>query len=211
MGKSLRSPKQYMVIPTVNAWVSLWEGMADRRMNDVGSQPTCYPRTSRRLEQRPHRRTETPIYTQTCLGYSRTLGLAENHRDLALFNMAIDCKLWGCGLVRLKVVDIMTSGRIKERASVRKSKTQKPVTFEITEGRRVSVKRWMKDPIMVGSEYLWPGHFHEPLHISTRQYAQIVREWVTSISQEATTYGTDTMRRTKVTQIYKKTGNLRAI
>ena len=139
------------------------------------------------------------------------LELAENHRDLALFNMAIDCKLRGCDLVKMKVVDVMASGRIKERASVLQSKTQKPVKFEITEGTRISVKRWMKDSIMVGSEYLWPGRFHARLHISTRQYARIVREWVTSIGLEATAYGTHTMRRTKVTQIYKKTGNLRAV
>ncbi len=139
------------------------------------------------------------------------LELAENHRDLALFNMAIDCKLRGCDLVKMKVVDVMASGHIKERASVLQSKTQKPVKFEITEGTRVSVGRWMKDPVMVGSEYLWPGRFHARLHISTRQYARIVREWVTSIGLEATAYGTHIMRRTKVTQIYKKTGYLRAV
>ncbi len=64
---------------------------------------------------------------------------------------------------------------------------------------------------MIGSEYLWPGRFHEPLHISTRQYARIVRDWVTSIGLEASAYDTHSMRRTKVTQIYKKTGNLRAV
>lgn len=69
----------------------------------------------------------------------------------------------------------------------------------------------MKDPLMIGSEYLWPGRFHERLHISTRQYARIVRGWVTSIDLKATAYGTHSIRRTKVTQIYKKTGNLRAV
>lgn len=64
---------------------------------------------------------------------------------------------------------------------------------------------------MVGSEYLWPGRFHERLHISTRQYARIVRDWVSSIGFEVTAYDTNSMRRTKVTQIYKKTGNLRAV
>ncbi len=64
---------------------------------------------------------------------------------------------------------------------------------------------------MVGSEYLWPGRFHERLHISTRHYARIVRDWVTSIGLEASAYGTHSMHRTKVTQIYKKTGNLRAV
>jgi len=139
------------------------------------------------------------------------LELAENHRDLALFNMAIDSKLRGCDLVRMQVVDVMASGQIKERASVLQSKTQKPVRFEISEGTRASVMKWMEDPLMVGSEFLWPGLFHERLHISTRQYARIVRDWVTSIGLEATAYGTHSMRRTKVTQIYKKTGNLRAV
>ncbi len=139
------------------------------------------------------------------------LELAENHRDLALFNMAIDCKLRGCDLVRMKVVDVMASGQIKARASVLQSKTQKPVRFEISEGTRASVAKWMEDQFMVGSEFLWPGRFHERLHISTRQYARIVWDWVSSIGLEVTAYGTHSMRRTKVTQIYKKTGNLRAV
>jgi len=54
------------------------------------------------------------------------LELAANHRDLALFNLAIDSKLRGCDLVKMKVVDVMASGQIKERASVLQSKTQKP-------------------------------------------------------------------------------------
>ncbi|MGB0901573.1 tyrosine-type recombinase/integrase, partial [Halocynthiibacter sp.] len=103
------------------------------------------------------------------------------------------------------------SGKIKERASVMQSKTRKPVRFEISEGTRSSLARWMREPLMVGSEYLWPGRFHERIHISPRQYARIVRDWVTSIGLEASAYGTHSMRRTKVTQIYKKTGNLRAV
>lgn len=46
----------------------------------------------------------------------------------------------------------MTSGKIKERASVLQSKTQKPVRFEISEGTRACLDRWMLDPLMVGSE-----------------------------------------------------------
>ncbi len=72
------------------------------------------------------------------------LELAENYRDLALFNMAIDSKLRGCDLVRMKVVDVMASGQIKARASVLQSKTQKPVRFEISDGTRASVAKWME-------------------------------------------------------------------
>lgn len=127
--------------------------------------------------------------------------MAENYRDLALFNMAIDSKLRGCDLVKMKVVDVMSSGQIKERVSVPQSKTQKPVRFEISEGARASINEWMKDDVMVGSECVWPGRFHERLHFSTRQYARIVRDWVTSTGLEASAYGTHSMRRTKVTQI----------
>jgi integrase len=139
------------------------------------------------------------------------LEIADNHRDLALFNLAIDSKLRGCDLVRLKVADVFVAGQVKERTSITQSKTQKPVRFEITDGTRNSLARWMDEPTVIGSEFLWPGRFHERLHISTRQYARLVRNWVTSIGLEPSAFGTHSMRRTKVSQIYKKTGNLRAV
>ena len=139
------------------------------------------------------------------------LEIAEAHRDLALFNTAIDSKLRGCDLVRLKVADVYAAGQVKERTSILQSKTKKPVRFELTEGTRASLERWLADPAMIGHEYLWPGRFHDPLHISTRQYARLVRDWVSSIGLEPSAYGTHSMRRTKVAQIYRKTGNLRAV
>ena len=125
---------------------------------------------------------------------------------MALFNLAIDRKLRGCDLVKLKVADIFAAGIVKERASVIQSKTNKPVRFEISEGTRKSIATWLEDRMMIGSEHLWPGRFHERLHISTRQYARLVREWVKSIGLDPTSYGTHSMRRTKVAYIYRKTG-----
>lgn len=139
------------------------------------------------------------------------LELAHAIRDLALFNMAIDSKLRGCDLVKLKVADVYTSGTIKERTSILQSKTQTPVRFEITEGTRKSLMDWVGNPLMSGHEFLWPGRFHDRPHISTRQYARMLKDWVKSIGLEPSAYGTHSMRRTKVAQIYKKTGNLRAV
>ncbi|MEI4234626.1 hypothetical protein [Roseovarius sp. D22-M7] len=70
---------------------------------------------------------------------------------------------------------------------------------------------WPDDPAMIGSGHLWSGRVHERLHISKRQYARPVREWVSSTGLEPGSYGTRSMRRTKVAQIYRKTGNLRAV
>jgi integrase len=139
------------------------------------------------------------------------LELAESAREHALFNLAIDSKLRGCDLVRLTVSDVYVAGCIKERTSVLQSKTKQPVQFEITEGTRNSLKAWIDDPAMVGSKFLWPGRIHEPDHISTRQYARLVKGWVSSIGLEPSAFVTHSLRRTKVAQIYKKTGNLRAV
>ena len=129
-------------------------------------------------------------------------------RDLALFNMAVDSKLRGCDL---GVRDVFVAGRVKERTSMLQSKTGKPVRFEITETTRLSLEHWISDPEMIGLEFLWPSRIHGSQHLSTRQYARIVRGWVTSLGLEPSAYGTHSMRRTKVAQIYKKTGNLRAV
>lgn len=91
------------------------------------------------------------------------------------------------------------------------SKTGTPVRFEITDITRLSLERWLADPEMIGVEHLWPSRLHDSPHLSTRQYARILRGWVTPIGLEPSAYGTHSMRRTKVTQLYKKTGNLRAV
>lgn len=139
------------------------------------------------------------------------LELAGAIRDLALFNLAVDSKLRGCDLVRLKVSDVYAAGQVKDRATIIQSKTKKPVQFEITEGTRKSIKTWIKNPSMYGSEYLWPGRFHHRAHISPRQYGRLLKVWVSSIGLEPSAYGTHSMRRTKAAQIYRKTGNLRAV
>ncbi len=139
------------------------------------------------------------------------LEIAGNLRDLALFNMAIDSKLRGCDLVRLKVAEVYVAGRVKERASIVQRKTGRPVQFEITEVTRQSVAAWIESPAMIGCADLWPSRFHDSPHLSTRQYARMLKGWVASIGLEPSAYGTHSMRRTKAAQIYRKTGNLRAV
>jgi site-specific recombinase XerD len=60
-------------------------------------------------------------------------------------------------------------------------------------------------------KYLFPSRFHDQAHISTRQYARIVHRWIERAGLDSSAYGTHSMRRTKAAQIYKKTGNLRAV
>lgn len=139
------------------------------------------------------------------------LELAGNLRDLALFNLAIDSKLRGCDLVTLKVVDLLRDDRVRERASIVQSKTNKPVRFELAENTRETVKRWIVSPEMIGCQFMFPSRFHDRPNISTRQYGRLVRDWVVSIGLEPSGYDTHSMRRTKVAKIYRKTVNLRAV
>jgi len=47
--------------------------------------------------------------------------------------------------------------------------------------------------------------------MTTRQYARLVSEWIAGIGLESKLFGTHSLRRTKATLIYRRTGNLRAV
>ena len=139
------------------------------------------------------------------------LELSQRTRDLALFNLAIDSKLRACDLVKLKVRDISHGDRVTSRAIVMQQKTGRPVQFEITEQTRKSVTDWIKFCDLKSENFLFPSRIHNSVHLSTRQYARIVNDWVEEIGLDSTNYGTHTMRRTKPTLIYRRTKNLRAV
>jgi len=139
------------------------------------------------------------------------LEIAQAKRDLAIFNLAIDSKLRACDLVKLRQDDICSGAHVRRRATIVQKKTGRPVRFEITEQSKSSVEAWPPILRAKGSRYLFPSRLHASPHISTRQYARLLHRWVESIGLESASYGTHSMRRTKAAQIYRKTGNLRAV
>ena len=68
------------------------------------------------------------------------LQMAKNTRELALFNLAIDNKLRGCDLVKLKVCDVAQGGRVLSRTMIMQQKTYRPVQFEITEQNKLEIR-----------------------------------------------------------------------
>ena len=139
------------------------------------------------------------------------LQLGERMRELALFNLAIDSKLRSCDLVKLRVRDACHGGRVAARAIMMQQKTQRSVQFEITEQTRESVATWIRLAGRRSDDYLFPSRIQASPHISTRQYARVVRGWVRQIGLDSSAYGTHTMRRTKAPLIYKRTKNLRVV
>jgi len=137
--------------------------------------------------------------------------ISKNIRNLALFNLAIDSKLRGCDLVRLKVSDVYSADAVRERAMIVQKKTGQPVQFEITKLTAASVLSQIHQADLSSSDSLFPSRHSGSEHLSTRQYHRIVDQWVTDAGLESSNYGTQTLRRTKVAQLYRTTGNLRAV
>jgi integrase len=132
-------------------------------------------------------------------------------RDLAMFNLAIDSKLRGCDVVALKVGDIAPGGYTIDRATVRQRKTGRPVKFELTDQTREAVDDYLRATGKKPGEFLFTGSGRNGHGMTTRQYARLVSRWVASIGLDAKLFGTHSLRRTKATLIYRRTGDLRAV
>jgi integrase len=113
-------------------------------------------------------------------------------------------------LVKLRVSDLAPGGSLRQRATVVQQKTGRPVLFEITEPAREALAAWLASRGRRDNDWVFPSRSRPGEHLSIRQYARLVGEWVAMIDLEPTAYGTHSLRRTKVALVYKRTGNLRA-
>jgi len=128
-----------------------------------------------------------------------------------MFNLAIDSKLRGCDVVALKVEDVAPNGYAIDRATVRQKKTGRPVKFELTDQTRQAVDDYLKAASKKCGDSLFTGRRGSGQGMTTPQYARLVSEWVACIGLDPKLFGTHSLRRTKATLIYRRTGNLRAV
>lgn len=138
------------------------------------------------------------------------LQIGNRVRDLAMFNLAIDSKLRGCDLVALKVGDVFSGSSVRSRSVVIQHKAGQPVAFEISEPAKDALAAWFAIRRAKNSDWLGPSRGHSGDHIITRQYGRLVDPWVRLIGLNPADYGTHSLRRAKVSILYKRTGNLRA-
>ena len=153
---------------------------------------------------------KAPLKPKHIWGIRQQLKSTGRIRDLAMFNCALDAKLRGCDLVKLRLGDVVQGSALRERSVVVQQKTGRPVPFEITPPTRDALARWLEVRGEHPCDWLFPSRIHKGEHISTRQYARLVDSWVRTIELDVAAYGTHSLRRTKVALIYNKTGNLRA-
>lgn len=121
-----------------------------------------------------------------------------------MFNLAIDSKLRACDMVKIRISDVMHGESVMPRASVVQQKTGQPVRFEITEQTRDALSEWITQTHIKGDDYIFSSRVKPSSHITTRQYARIVKSWVQMIGLDPTVYGTHTIRRTKASLIIRE-------
>ena len=167
-------------------------------------------------EQRPWNKgkltgQKPPLQPKHVWAIRTRLQLSSRWRDLALFNIAIDSQLRGCDVVSLRLADIAPHRYALDRASVRQRKTGRPVRFELTEQTRHSIDGYLALARLGPGDYVFRGRRGGEHCLTTRQYARLVSTWIGSIGLDPSLFGTHSLRRTKATLIYRRTGNLRAV
>jgi hypothetical protein len=86
----------------------------------------------------------SPLQPKHVWAVRTRLQLFWRSRDLALFDLAIDRRRRGCGLVNHRVRDVAPHGDFLARATVRQRKTRRPVRFEITKQTRQALGEYLR-------------------------------------------------------------------
>lgn len=94
------------------------------------------------------------------------------------FDAAIDSKLRGCDLVRLRVSGIHLGDSIRLRTTIVQQKTGRPVPFELTEPTRDALASWLRLRGLRGSDWLFSSRSRPDDHLTTRQYGRLLDDWV---------------------------------
>ncbi|AXB76647.1 hypothetical protein TQ38_009220 [Novosphingobium sp. P6W] len=94
-------------------------------------------------------------------------------RDRALFDLAIDNKLRGCDLGRMKIGDVVNGGQVRTRAIVMQQKTGPPVQFELLPDAWASLLAWLERRGGNVDDYVFPSRVDHNGHLSTRQYCRM--------------------------------------
>lgn len=78
-------------------------------------------------------------------------------RDRALFDFAIDSKLRGCDVVKVRIGDVVSGGRVRDRAIVVQQKTNRPVQFELMDTARKTMRAWLERRGGALNDYVFPS------------------------------------------------------
>jgi hypothetical protein len=88
-------------------------------------------------------------------------------RDRAMFDLAIDSKLRGCEVVKVRIGYLVNGGQIRSRAIVAQQETGRPVQFVLLEPARDSVLVWLERPGGTIDEFAFPSRIETSRHATS--------------------------------------------
>jgi integrase len=77
----------------------------------------------------------------------------------------------------------------------------------LSEQTREAIDDYLKAANKKPGDFLFTGRRGPDRNMTTRQYARLVSEWIGSVGLDPRLFGTHSLRRTKATLIYRRTGN----
>ncbi len=134
-------------------------------------------------------------------------------RDLALFSTAIDTMLRGQDLLGLTVKDVRSRNRVmRETLELTTVSHGLSVQCVLSKTTMIVLEKWIKQSAKKPSDYLFTGRFGGGLTpMSARQLSRLVKTWTEGIGLDASSYGIESLRRTRSIYILNKTGNMEAV
>lgn len=139
-------------------------------------------------------------------------------RDALMFAVAVDSSLRGHDLVRLRVADLMLTGKVRGQIVVEPSKTRDSssarVSFELRPDTHELLERFVELEHLLETDFLFTST-RQPKskprqHLTERAYAKLVHRWIASIGLSPEQYGTHSIRKVRAAYLYQQTGNIRA-
>ena len=160
------------------------------------------------LEPGQTSRAKPPLRPKHVWSIRTRLQLETKKRDLAMFNLGIDSKLRGCDVIAVMVEDV-AARRYCRSGDCPPKKTGRPVKFEMSEQTRQAVDDYLRRqrgarPALVH----WSA---APLRPDNAPVCPARLRLDSSVGLDPRLFGTHSLRRTKATLIYRRTGNLRAV
>ena len=157
---------------------------------------------------------KSPLSAEEVKLLKLSIKLTGNKRDELLLHLAIDTSLRGVDLVKLKVKDICDSSlKVKEYFYIKQSKTSKNVMCNLSEDSRKMALAYILDNQLETDCYLFTSLYKvkdNAKHLTPHHYRELIKKWLKNAGLDQRRYTSHSLRRTRISYIYKQTGNLRA-
>ena len=141
-----------------------------------------------------------------------TLDNRREIRDLALCSLGFDTMLRASDILKLTVEDIIdNSGNVRSEIALKQKKTKEAHLVEIFDETKKYILELVKKESLHDDDYLFIGGRDRNKHITVRQLGNLVKKWAMHLGLNAKEYGSHSLRRTRASYIYRKTGNIEAV